>query len=42
MHFTSEQTFNDGIAEREFALGDISGILWTPPSASHPRLFHSS
>ncbi|MDN3935607.1 alpha/beta hydrolase [Arthrobacter sp. YD4] len=34
MHFTSEKTFNDGIAEREFALGDISGILWTPPSAS--------
>src|SRR5687767_2708079 len=34
MHFTSEQILNDGITEREFTLGDISGILWTPRAAS--------
>lgn len=34
MHFTSEQNLDEGITEREFTLGDISGILWTPPAAS--------
>lgn len=34
MHFTSERNLDEGIIEREFALGDISGILWTPPAAS--------
>ncbi len=34
MHFTSEKNLDEGIAEREFTLGDISGILWTPPAAS--------
>lgn len=34
MHFTSEQILNDGITEREFTLGDFSGILWTPAAAS--------
>ncbi|OKI99168.1 dienelactone hydrolase family protein [Kitasatospora sp. CB01950] len=34
MHFTSEQRHDDGVLEREFSLGDIPGILWTPPSAS--------
>lgn len=34
MHFTSEQRLDGGIVEREFTLGDIPGILWTPPSAS--------
>lgn len=34
MRFTSEQTLDEGIAEREFTLGDIPGILWTPPAAS--------
>jgi hypothetical protein len=34
MHFISESRLDDGIIEREFTLGDISGILWTPPSAS--------
>lgn len=33
-HFTSEQRFDDGVIEREFTLGDIPGILWTPASAS--------
>ena len=34
MHFTSEQDLDAGITEREFTLGDTSGILWTPPAAS--------
>ncbi|MEU6273085.1 alpha/beta hydrolase [Streptomyces populi] len=34
MHFTSEQRLDDDVREREFTLGDIPGILWTPASAS--------
>lgn len=34
MHFTSEQRLDDGVIEREFTLGEIPGILWTPASAS--------
>lgn len=34
MHFSSEQLLDEGITQREFALGDISGILWTPRAAS--------
>lgn len=34
MHFTSEQHLDDGILEREFTLGEIPGILWTPAAAS--------
>lgn len=34
MHFTSEQNLHDGITEREFTVGDVSGILWTPQAAS--------
>jgi hypothetical protein len=34
MHFTSEQNLDEGITERQFTLGGISGILWTPPAAS--------
>ncbi|MEV6166999.1 alpha/beta hydrolase [Streptomyces sp. NPDC051954] len=30
MHFTSEQRLDDGVLEREFTLGEIPGILWTP------------
>ena len=33
MHFTSEQRLDDGVLEREFTLGEIPGILWTPASA---------
>ncbi|MGK8503514.1 dienelactone hydrolase family protein [Nocardia asiatica] len=36
MRFTSEQRFDDGVIEREFTLGEIPGILWTPGSASAP------
>ncbi|MFE2933105.1 alpha/beta hydrolase [Streptomyces sp. NPDC059278] len=34
MQFTSEQRLDDGVLEREFTLGEIPGILWTPESAS--------
>ncbi|MEV6742558.1 alpha/beta hydrolase [Streptomyces sp. NPDC051104] len=34
MHFTSEQRLDDGVLEREFTLGEIPGILWTPASVS--------
>ena len=33
LHFTS-MTASDGIAERTFTLGDISGVLWSPESAT--------
>ncbi|MFF3208729.1 alpha/beta hydrolase [Streptomyces sp. NPDC002962] len=36
MHFTSEHRLDDGVLEREFTLGEIPGILWTPASASAP------
>src|SRR5690242_6309987 len=36
MRFTSEQRLDDGVLEREFTLGDVPGILWTPGSASAP------
>ncbi|RPE37264.1 hypothetical protein EDD90_0077 [Streptomyces sp. Ag109_O5-1] len=36
MQFTSEQRLDDGVLEREFTLGEIPGILWTPASASTP------
>ncbi|WP_030870948.1 hypothetical protein [Streptomyces sp. NRRL S-37] len=34
MRFTSEQRLDDDIVEREFTLGEIPGILWTPGAAS--------
>lgn len=38
LHFTSTTT-SDGIAERTFTLGEISGVLWSPESADGaPRL----
>ncbi|MCQ4083467.1 alpha/beta hydrolase [Streptomyces sp. RB6PN25] len=36
MQFTSEQRLDDGVLEREFTLGEIPGVLWTPGSASAP------
>src|SRR3954447_14828127 len=36
MDFTFEQRLDD-ILEREFTLGEIPGILWTPVTASAPR-----
>ncbi len=34
MHFTSDQRLDGDVLEREFTLGEIPGILWTPASAS--------
>ncbi|MEV6575015.1 alpha/beta hydrolase [Streptomyces sp. NPDC051577] len=34
MHVTSERRLDDGVLEREFNLGEVPGILWTPASAS--------
>jgi hypothetical protein len=36
MRFTSEQRLNGGVIERDFTLGEIPGILWTPASPSAP------
>ncbi|MGW0048648.1 dienelactone hydrolase family protein [Nocardia cyriacigeorgica] len=36
MHFLTEQRLDDDILERTFTLGEIPGILWTPPSTSAP------
>jgi dienelactone hydrolase len=38
MHFTSEQRLDDGSLEREFTLGEIPGILWTPTSSPAPLI----
>ena len=36
MRFTSEQRLDDGVRERQFTLGEVPGVLWTPGSASAP------
>ncbi|WP_262015473.1 alpha/beta hydrolase [Micromonospora sp. Mcm103] len=36
MRFTSEQRLAGDVREREFTLGGIPGLLWTPASASAP------
>jgi hypothetical protein len=33
MHFTAE-TSSNGVLERTFTLGDITGVLWSPTSGS--------
>src|SRR5260370_21863895 len=38
MRFTSEQRLDDGVLEREFTLGEIPGVLWTPRSAPAPLI----
>jgi hypothetical protein len=38
MQFTSEQRLDDGVLEREFTLGEIPGVLWTPGSAPTPLI----
>jgi hypothetical protein len=38
MRFTSEQRLDDGVLEREFTLGEIPGVLWTPESAPAPLI----
>src|SRR5690349_15989584 len=37
MRFTSEQRL-DGVGEREFILGEIPGVLWTPGSGPAPLI----
>ena len=34
MRFTSETTA-DGVSTRHFTLGDVPGVLWSPPAATH-------
>ena len=36
MEFTAERRLDDGVLEREFTLGGIPGILWTPGSPPAP------
>ncbi|WP_433593605.1 dienelactone hydrolase family protein [Nocardia sp. CA-145437] len=36
MQFISEKRLDDSVLEREFTLGDIPGILWTPTAVSAP------
>ncbi|MFC4907420.1 alpha/beta hydrolase [Actinomadura gamaensis] len=36
MRFPSEGRLDDGVLEREFTLGDVPGILWTPEPVSAP------
>jgi len=36
MRFTAEQHFDDDALEREFTLGEVPGVLWTPGSAPAP------
>jgi pimeloyl-ACP methyl ester carboxylesterase len=38
MHFISAQHLDDGVLEREFALGEIPGVLWTRGSAPAPLI----
>ena len=38
MHFTSEQRLENGSLERDFTLGEIPGILWTPTSSPAPLI----
>jgi hypothetical protein len=36
MHFISDRSLDDGTLEREFSIGAIPGILWTPPAQASP------
>jgi hypothetical protein len=41
MQFTAEQRLDDGVLEREFTLGEIPGVLWTPPGSAPAELILS-
>ncbi|MGW2814090.1 alpha/beta hydrolase [Streptomyces sp. NPDC001415] len=41
MQFTSERRLDGAVVEREFTLGEIPGILWTPASAPAPLILLS-
>ncbi|MEZ0581009.1 alpha/beta hydrolase [Nocardioides sp. MH1] len=34
MQITSARSLDDGVLERDFVLGDVEGVLWTPAAAS--------
>ncbi|MHC1563682.1 dienelactone hydrolase family protein [Actinomycetospora sp. C-140] len=36
MRFTAERRLDDGVLERDFILGVVPGVLWTPRAASAP------
>ncbi|GEL93584.1 alpha/beta hydrolase [Cellulomonas composti] len=36
MHFSSETRRDDGVVERDFTIGEIPGVLWTPEAAPTP------
>jgi hypothetical protein len=38
LRFTAEQRLDDGVLEREFTIGEIPGILWTPTLAPAPLI----
>jgi hypothetical protein len=38
MRFTSEHRLDGGVLERDFTLGDVPGVLWTPGSAPAPLI----
>jgi len=38
MQFTAEQWLDDAVLEREFTLGEIPGVLWTPRSGPAPLI----
>ena len=38
MQFTAERRLDDAVLEREFTLGQIPGVLWTPRSAPAPLI----
>jgi hypothetical protein len=38
MRFISTRHLADGVLERAFTLGDVPGILWTPPSEQAPLI----
>lgn len=38
MRFKAEQRLDDGVLEREFTLGEIPGVLWTPGSTPAPLI----
>ena len=39
MHFTT-QTSSNGVIERDFVLGDVTGVLWSPESGSEGAPLH--
>jgi hypothetical protein len=38
LDITSEQRLDDGVLERDFTLGEIPGVLWTPATGTAPLI----